>query len=382
MNPVISKLAYGKFFRELAGTMNGLGRYAEIFVSTTEQLTGQTGLNELTMLPWKDFLPFNGQALLSRHPKWCPVCLDQQHYDAQGTVFPIAWALEPYQVCPEHDCSLEDRCPHCGKHQPFMPRFPDQGICEYCHSHLADIPPRENASTFQLWIANAIGDLIMRQSPPDFMPSLDHFRGFVKNQVQDLTGGNRAKFCRSIGLNARALNGWLGKAERPSFSQLLALSYGLDIMPVDIFSAERTSHTLRPLPAKIKDRAPTPKLSYQRKKDLEQILKTHVKDETSRSVMEIAKSLDLNPAALRYWFPDLCTKLSIQHKISVKTHSESRQTLQRQLTEGVVTMLLAEGRFPSRRQVNHVLERGHMSLAQPHVLEAYRSVLRKVKIAD
>ena len=376
-DPIVSKLAYGKFHRDLAGTMNGLGRYAEIFVSAMEKLTAQNRLSHLTMLPWKDFFPFNGQGLLSRNPKWCPACLHQQYFAGVDTVFPLAWSIEPYRVCPEHHLFLEESCPSCGKTQPFIPHFPDLGICEYCHSNLADIRPREYPSSFQLWIASAIGDMIMRQSDPVFMPSLDRFRDFIKLQVQVLAGRNRAVFCRAIGIHDRALNGWLSKGERPAFSQFLTLSYGMNILPRDIFLDSTQPTALRPLPDSVKYRKPNPKLTVQRKNELEQVLKWYVDRQQAMSVAEIARSIGLTPGSLKYWFPDICATLSMQHQVSVKTRSESRLTQQRHRTEEVVAMLLAEGQYPSRRQINYVLQRESMSLAQSHVYQAYQNVLHK-----
>ncbi len=360
--------------------MDGLGRYAEIFASAMEQLTAQNGLNRLTMLPWKDFFPFNGQGLLSRHPKWCPACLHQRNLAGEDTVFPLAWSIEPYQVCPEHNLLLEESCPSCGKAQPFIPHFPDLGICEYCHSHLAGFRSREKPSAFQLWFARAIGDMIMRQSDPNFTPSLDQFRDFIKRQVQVLTGGNRAEFCRLIGLNARALNGWLSKGERPAFTQFLALCYGLNIMPGNVFLGSTQTTAARSLPDNVKRRKPNPKLTIQNKNELEQTLKALIHDEGKPSVKKIARSIGLTPSSLRYWFPDLCAKLSMQHKISAMAHTESRLAQQRHRTEEVVMMLLAHRRYPSRRQVNYVLERENMSLAQSHVFNTYQNARRRVKM--
>jgi len=129
----ISKLGYARFFKVHSGTVNGLGRYAEMFVSATEQLTAHQNLRHLTLLPWQDIFPFKGQGLLARHPRWCPTCLYQQQLLGQDMIFPLRWYLELTRSCAEHMCSLEDRCPSCGKTQPYIPSFPDMGICEYCH---------------------------------------------------------------------------------------------------------------------------------------------------------------------------------------------------------------------------------------------------------
>ncbi len=380
VDPAINRLTYGKFFSHLAGTINGLGQYAELFTTATEKLTGHRDLSCLTMLPWKDLFPHNGQGLLARHPKWCPDCLSQQWQQGLETVFPLAWSIEPCLVCPDHQCNLEDRCPHCGKHQPFIPRYPELGICDYCQRPLtsetsAQGNHRISPDRFALWVAEAIGEMVLHQSENGFAPTVEIFRGFVREQVQALAQGNRSEFCRAIGFHSHALNGWLNKGERPAFTQFLALCYGMKIMPTDVFSTSISSPELQLPPAKLKNRKPNPKLTPKRCKELEILLQSHLDSKMSLSVTAIASDLGLNPRVLRYWFPDLCAMLSKQHVISTKARSEIRKAQQRCLTEEVVRMFLADGRYPSRRQVNAALQQGKMSLAQPHVLQAYQQAL-------
>jgi len=64
--PEIKKLAYPSFYNYMAGTINGLGKYANLFVNVTQSLAGHPDLRRLTMLPWKNLLPFNGMGLLSQ----------------------------------------------------------------------------------------------------------------------------------------------------------------------------------------------------------------------------------------------------------------------------------------------------------------------------
>ncbi len=42
-----------------------------------------------------------------------------------------------------------------------------------------------------------------------------------RSAIQDLFDGNRAKFCRSIGWNILAANGWLDKGKKPSFPKIV-----------------------------------------------------------------------------------------------------------------------------------------------------------------
>ncbi len=374
----ISKLGYADFFRVDAGTVNGLGRYAEMFASAIGRLTAHQNLRHLTLLPWRGLFPFNGQGLLARHPKWCPACFHQQHLSGQATIFPLRWYFEVYRSCVEHKCSLEDRCPNCGKTQPYLPRYPDTSICEYCHRSLAGIRPREEIPQFQLWVNDAIGGMVARQSEPDFTPFADRFLDFVRERVQAMAGGNQAVFCRAVGFKNQGLKGWLNNGERPSFSQFLTLCYGVNVMPTDVF-AESPLTTVgtefRSLSGKLKERKVCPRPSLQRRKELEDSLNTLLISKESLSVKIIAANLGVSQNCLRYWFPDLCALLSEHHKIAVKARSEIHQTKQSRRVEEVVKMIHAEGRYPSQRQVDYILKNEGMSLAQPHLLQAYLKAL-------
>ncbi len=370
----ISKLGYSDFFRIDAGTVNGLGRYAEIFVSAIERLTAHQTLRHLTLLPWQGLFPFNGQGLLARHPRWCPACIHQQHLLGQAAIFPLRWYFEAYRSCAEHMCSLEDHCPECGKTQPYLPRFPDIGICEYCHRSLAGIRPSEEISQFQLWVNDAIGGMVMRQSAPDFVPTADGFHDFVRERVQSMAAGNQAVFCRAVGFKNQGLKGWLNKGERPSFSQFLTLCYGVNVMPTDVF-AESPLNTVgtgfRSPSDKLKERKVCPRPSLQRRKELDDSLNTLLISKESPSVKLVAASLGVSQSCLRYWFPDLCALLSKRYKIAVKLRSEIYQAQQSRRVEEIVKMIHAEGRYPSQRQVDYVLKNEGMSLVQPHLLLAY-----------
>lgn len=381
VDPAISKLAYAAFFSSLAGTMNGLGHYAKLFVSATERLTGLQDLRYLTLLPWQDLFPHNGQGLLARRPRWCPACLYQQRLLGQATVFPLRWYIESYRSCVEHLCALEDCCPRCGKAQSYLPRFPDLGICDHCRHPLAGIRLHEVAPQFHTWVAEAVGGMVMHQSEPGFTPSVGRFRDFVREQVQALTTGNRAAFCRAVGFNDHGLNNWLNKGERPAVTQFLAFCYGVKVMPTDIFAGSPPSPTgteLRSPPNKLKGRGLCPRPSLQRRKEWEQFLHIQLNSEESLPVKAIAANLGVGPSCLRYWFPDLCASLSKRHRVAAKARSDIYRAQQSRRVEEVVRMIYVDGRYPSHRRVNTMLRQEGMSLVQPHILRVYLKALENL----
>lgn len=127
--------------------------------------------------------------------------------------------------------------------------------------------------------------MVMRQSEPGFTSSVGRFRDFVQEQVQTLTTGNRAAFCRAVGFNDRGLNGWLNKGERPAVTQFLALCYGVKVTPTEIFMGLLPSAVgtgLRLPPSKLKGRRLCQRPSPERRKELEVLLHIRLNSEVSR----------------------------------------------------------------------------------------------------
>ena len=382
--PTMSELAYSTFFTQYAGTINGLGRYAELFMAAMEKLTGQAGLRHLTMLPWQDLFPHNGQGLLARHPRWCPVCLFQQRLRGEETVIPLIWSLEAVQICMTHRRHLEGQCPHCGRRQPFIPRYPDLAICDYCHQSLvADLAlhgnsARESPGLQEYWMAEAVGDMLARQSEAGFYPTDAHFRAFVLEAVAASADGNRAAFCRAIGLRGDALNGWINKDERPSMSQLLKVCYGVKVMPTDIFlmAGEGLGRSALRAPARaLKKRAPCPRLTPNRRAEMEVLVRARLIAPECPPVSAIAAEMGVAARCLRYWFPELCRQLTARYRQGAGQRSAEHRAKQCLRVAGLVRQLREAGEYPSFRKVNALLRQEGMSLVQPHLHEAYRAAM-------
>lgn len=381
VEPAISELAYSTFFSRYAGTINGLGRYAELFVAAMGKLTGQAGLHYLTMLPWQGLLPHNGQGLLARHPRWCPECLFQQRLQGEETAIPLIWSLEPVQVCIAHRRQLESQCPHCGRRQSFIPRYPDLTICDYCRQSLVvelALPTnsaREQPGMQAYWVAEVVGDMLARQSEVGVSPDVPRFRRFVQEAVTASANGNRAAFCRAIGLRGYALNGWINKDERPSMSQLLNLCYGMQVMPAQIFRTEGERDCLLQPRGRLSQRARNPRLTPAQRAILESVLRARLTSPAHPPVSAVAADLGVTARCLRYWFPELCRQLTERYREGVGLRSAELRSKQCLRVVEILGQLAERGEFPSSRRVNVLLRQEGMSLVQPHLNEAYRCAM-------
>lgn len=381
VDQTITRLTYASFFAKLAGTINGLGKYAEKFMSVMETLTIRDDLRSLTMLPWKEFFPHNGQGLLARHPRWCPVCLVEQRQRGEESFHPLAWSLETVHVCTYHQRGLMDHCPHCGKCQPFIPKYPDLAACDYCHrplvneSVLSEASDKNRPTIMELWVAEAVGQMIASQGVKGFHPSVEQFQSVLLDQVAATTEGNRAAFCRAIGLQPRALNNWISKGERPSMTQFLAFCYGMRVMPKEIFGAETKVKPALFKATPLKRRVPGPRLTRSQRNELGKLLRLYLQAQECLPVTRIAEIIGIAPRSLRYWFPELCGCITARYRNEETRRIADRRAEQCKVVVEVVRQLREIGNYPSRRRVNASLRDAHMSLAQPYLLAAYLAAM-------
>lgn len=382
--PAFVELAYATFFTKLAGTANGLGRYAELFVAAAERLTGRPGLRQLTMLPWRELFPHNGQGLLARHPRWCPTCFAEQILAGDFPVAPLAWSLEAVRVCPKHRLALHERCPTCDRHQPFVPRYPDLSVCEHCHCSLAaagiaaETQPPDSLSSLERWAVDAIGDMIML--PAGIEPTAERFREVLRACISATTEGNRARFCREMGLREWALKGWLTKDERPSPAQFLAVCCGLGRLPSQLFAdlaSEQTYMSPRLISGTLKRRTPCPRLTDEGRGKLKLRLQEYLAAPEATSIAAAGRELGIPARCLRYWFPELCRSLSLKRQKSAKAHSSALRERQRIRVGEIVREVCNAGEYPSRRRINRILQQERMALVLPHLLDAYLSAVQE-----
>lgn len=373
--PRIAQIATKAFFQTLSGTINGLSSYAETFADVFGALTLRPELRQLTMLPWKGLFPHNGQGLLARRPRWCPICLYEDGQGIQGTPIPLAWALELYQVCVTHGVRLEDRCHVCAAKQDFLPSYPDPGYCRHCRSWLGHAAGAQDVSAPHVWVARAIADMIAFGSQLADL-SLDVFQRFLVEQIAKHTVGNRTAFCRAVGLGDFAVSGWINKQQRPSLVQFLTLCRGLQVRPTEVFV--KGSSECRPLGShrsceKLLDRKPRPRPAFERRQGWRQLIEAELESSSPRCVTEFARSLDVSRTCLCYWFPDLCKALSERSRKAKCRRSTLRKLKEVAVLRGIVTTTRLDGGVVSRRNVDQILRQHGLTISRHHLRQALQS---------
>jgi transcriptional regulator with XRE-family HTH domain/ribosomal protein S27E len=373
------------FFERHCATVNGLGRYALTMLDALGR-PSPSKAQCMTLLGLAHLLPFNGEGLLARNPRWCPACLCDQARKGQRAHHPLVWSFEHYRVCHVHQGFMSERCPACGAEQAFLPIYPSLLHCNACGESMIVRPPgsadlevassHEGISAFDRWSASALVDLVSRIPELQRAGSLAQMQQNLVDLAASLTQGNRKGLCEALGLQPRAINGWLNKDERPSLGLLLRFCHGLNLLPADLFLAnDAIRHAERPKPAQTpsSDRQERPMLGYRQREMLQRQLDLILETPSDyRGLAAVAHQLGLTRHALKYWFPGQSKEIVLKRRMAESRTLERRYQADHEYLQQVLTKLVASRVYPSRRKVERMLSQRQLSLMRPDLYTAYR----------
>lgn len=274
-------------------------------------------------------------------------------------------------------------CANCGKTQPFIPVYPDLGHCAYCGTDLAvrqGPMVRVLVTEMDTWIAESLADLAARLPELDGVADRERFMAFLRLAIAKRTDGNRAGFCKQMGLPPWTVKNWLLRGERPSLPQILAIACGMALRPASMFLSEPmpSVKVVDSLTTKVRARARPPRPAASGRSRIRRVFVRAIDDPIdTRSMAEHARSLGLSCSCLRYWFPNECAALRSKHAAAKRQAVEERRAAERHIVEKVVWEIVERGVYPGRRKVNEALGPYRISLAQPDMTEAYRKSVRQ-----
>jgi len=377
LEPAISKWTYASFFSRHGLTMDGVGLYAKTFARVLELATGQPELATLTLLRWSTLLPPNGKALLARQPRWCPACLADGVRSPEGAHWQLRWSLDAITHCTDHLVALIDRCGHCGRRQPAVPRHPLIGWCDHCLSPLFSSPkpgeaPEPVNGGEQRERASFVDDLVSMQGRLEHDP-MDQWARFLEQVVDRLGEGERAAACRRMGLQPRAFNAWLRRKDRVSLDAVLRVCTSLGFTAQAVFG-DATRSPAGP----VTRRAGRPLVRHGRdtREHAAGLLAKAADLEDPPSLRQVAAAAGVSRGYLTYWFRAQARTVTGRRRERVAQVREQRVQQQMEFVKAAVLKLVDLGVFPGRKLVELAV-RGHgFSLMDDGMLEAYRSAVR------
>lgn len=373
-------LEVGSFFSWGAKSINGLGPYASLFCRAATSLTCARELHFLTLLPLQRLLPENSKGLLVRHPQWCSACLAEMAASGQESIRPLAWSFRLYRYCSIHRHSLIDRCPVCGNLQHFIPGYPSLDHCSHCQAWLGtkEGKTRSEPPSAEQWASLAIEDIVANLPGLEVTATREGFLQALSTAIQTCAGGSRPRFCREINLEVTALRAWFQR-RRPSFPQWLAVSYGLDILPSQLFLEDAglaNGCRLRERPATLKLFGQRPHLSKGKQMQLKNELGRIAADpDDVSSLAAVARGLHLDMGTLKHWAPEHCARIRDKHAEAMSMRGVKRRAEDLQKVKAAVRALIEKGEYPRAEKVNQALRKQGRSLIQPELRKAYREAI-------
>ncbi len=175
--------------------INGMRDMTRSLVLALAKLTLRQDLRYLSCLTWKGIIKDRG--LFRQDKAWCPQCFEARRQEGNPIYEPLLWSFRDVNFCPQHNCQLIDRCPHCDSSQKAIANSSRLGFCSRCKSWLGNQPQQETGDNIQENLLNikGIGDLIaitpsliLPPNLPDLMKKLQliHF-SFDRVVERDLT---------------------------------------------------------------------------------------------------------------------------------------------------------------------------------------------------
>ncbi len=233
-----------RHFLEDAHTLNGMPERVSDWIFTLEESTGVGNLRYLTMAVWKGI--FSSQGLLRNRRAWCAACYHEWQASGQVIYEPLLWALADVSVCPIHQRTLTESCPHCKSRSYVLRPRSHPGCCPICNHWLGSENHQEPGSSSDAvsdharFLTEGISKLVAIAPLLQQPPSKDIMWVNLQGCVRDLAEGNAAAFARAAGLSTCVLIFWFTERKLPAFTTLNRLCYRLGI-PLFRLLTERLS---------------------------------------------------------------------------------------------------------------------------------------------
>jgi hypothetical protein len=346
------------FWEQNTRSFNSLNQWSREMVRIVEACTGQTGLANLTMLPFQQV--FGNRNLVKASLNWCPICLESFHRGSE-IFFPLSWQLSAVRFCTKHMVRLIDHCPWCDQTVPFLSPTMKPGFCPRCHKPLW--PKKQQADSqnqgiadWESWASIMTEDLINRtQSLKDEIP-FSNLAEAIEICVTHFSDGSINQFAGLACVGATSVRDWLAGKQKILLPTLLRVCGRLGIVPFDLIAMKKIEKTAKVIiPARNASKKGPSQFC---KKALESELnKTLQSVETPPPTMiEIARRLDHDRSHLYRLFPEKCKAISKRARAFGHQRYEKRLHAQCQLLEKAFENLIEIGLFPSERAVKETLE--------------------------
>ncbi|AEV27182.1 hypothetical protein Dsui_2843 [Azospira oryzae PS] len=376
---------HASVFKTAARSINGLHRYSRSFTKAIEALCGLSNARLLTLLNLDELLPYNDNALIARHPRWCPACYRERLCSHKEIYHPLAWSFLFYRACSRHKCAMLDQCPTCGEFQYVIPKSSILGFCCHCGTSLAGeasmMLPEDH---IDLWLALAVEEIVTALPRLTGVATRDRFVAQFNLAIRSCFSGSSGQFCKEMGLYRDSFLRWAHGNAKPTLPQWLTIAYCLKMGPVEflerVFTSDTSHHELRKLDRKLKPRIRRPPPTKLQHDAIEAELRNQAAcGDGTVSVATIAERHQLGHDYVRRRWPDLYATIRDAYKARLSSLAREEKCRKEVIVKEIVDELIGRGVCPTQRAVAVAVSRAGVSYADSVVRQKHMQLWAKWK---
>ena len=379
---VHSSVQLATFSRSGAMGMNGTGNLAVAWSTTLEGLTMRPDLHLLILRSWLGDLPSRGH--LRTKLAWCPLCYTEWREQEHPIYQPLLWMLQLATMCPRHQVRLEDRCPHCQKHQSILTLKTAPGHCTQCHTWLGkplDAVVEQETIQWQEWVIHSLEELRREYVNAGVLPWERFFANLalclkergICSKLADRTG-----FCRDV------FYLWVGRKNRsyahsPSLETIFEFCYACDVTPLQVMETADTLLQIVRDETQLRQRRPHrfTRSRVDRERCLELIQAVLDGQEEPLGAYQVARRLGYEAHQLVYHFPQECEQLTQRAQVYRRQRREKREAQVCEEVRQAVIALHEQGIFPTHHKVRTLLSDPNL-IRMPMASAVWHAVRREL----
>lgn len=358
----------GNGFFDSSHIINGVSTASAEYASMLEELTGNTAMDKLTLLKFKDILPTRG--LLKTIRAWCPVCYQQMQQQESIIYEPLIWNLKSVNVCIQHQVALCEECLKCSKNNKVLERRSVPGFCTHCSAWLGEKEYKVKPLEEWEWVKAL---MVEEMFTKDFTLKAENISNSIRKIVEYTTNSNTSEFARRIGVPKTTFWTWYSGNNKPTLEDVMRIcnKFGLSIVnfytnqlvfnKASIFYAKR-----QPKINKNITKIPL----FEVRKKMDQIVLD--KETASISVNNMAAKISCNKKIMYKYYNDLCRIQALRNKL-FRLNSRIKRINFLNTKVNAVVSRYDTGDIPTRNKLETILNKPAM-FKERSIRENYKQI--------
>lgn len=257
------------------------------------------------------------------------------------------------------------------------------GRCGTCGSSLgwrAGLLEGTQISERQVFVTRAVRQMIAANTRAAEIARPENFAAGIQNVAEQTHHGEVRNLARSIHLDHKVLSKWVLMEMRPRFDSFIEVCYRLGAMPLDLLVS--TTQALEPQlrPGSDPMRRYLHKLTDAQLQQAKEAIAKIVNGQTQfMSAKQFAADIGTSIGHLRYRLP-LEYRALVEHRLRLQSAKTQRRIAERVKTARAVARELArDGKNVPMRQLANALREKGCSMLCPHVRDAARAELKRIR---